>query len=147
VKLIEFALAQKPRRGLAKLFGGRKKVQGTRSYMSPEQIRGEALDPRADIYSFGCMLFELFSGKLPYAAPSPNELLNKHLRAAVPSVSGVNNNVTADCAELISSMMAKKREQRPDTMNEFVKTFQQMKVFRTAPKPATGDSQRGAGGG
>ncbi len=63
VKLIDFALAQRIRTGLSRLFGGRTKVQGTRSYMAPEQIRGKALDGRTDMYSFGCMLYELLSGK------------------------------------------------------------------------------------
>ena len=146
VKLIDFALAQRQRRGLAKLFGGRSKVQGTRSYMSPEQIRGEPLDPRADIYSFGCVLFELLSGKLPYAAASPNELLTKHLRSPVPSAAGVNNNITPDCAALISSMMAKRKQERPETMNEFVKAFQRLRVYRTRPQASGSGDPKGGGG-
>ena len=63
VKLIDFALAQRIRTGLSRLFAGRTKVQGTRSYMAPEQIRGKPLDGRTDVYSFGCMLYELLSGK------------------------------------------------------------------------------------
>ena len=55
-------------------------VQGTYSYMAPEQIRGQAVDERADIYSFGCMVYELITGKLPFTATSPAELLNKHLK-------------------------------------------------------------------
>ena len=58
VKLIDFALAVRRKGGLARLFAGKTKVQGTRSYMSPEQIRGQPLDERADIYSFGCMVYE-----------------------------------------------------------------------------------------
>ena len=53
VKLIDFALAVQKKTGLARLFAGKSKIQGTRSYMSPEQIRGQPLDVRADIYSFG----------------------------------------------------------------------------------------------
>src|SRR5262249_12464823 len=52
VKLIDFALAARKKGGLARLFAGKTKIQGTRSYMSPEQIRGQSLDQRADIYSF-----------------------------------------------------------------------------------------------
>ena len=64
IKVIGFSLAQKIKTGLAKLFGGKPKaVAGTMSYMSPEQIKAGTLDPRSDLYSFGCVLFELASGK------------------------------------------------------------------------------------
>ena len=49
--------------------------------MAPEQIRGKEVDERADIYSFGCMVYELMTGKLPFTASSSTELLNKHLKA------------------------------------------------------------------
>ena len=52
--------------------------------MSPEQIRGRRLDERSDVYSFGCMMFELLSGKLPYTGNSTADLLNKHLRLPPP---------------------------------------------------------------
>ena len=55
VKLIDFALAKRSRRGLTQWLTPRAKiVQGTKSYISPEQIRGMALDGRADLYSFAC---------------------------------------------------------------------------------------------
>ena len=82
---------------------------------------------------------------VPYAAPTPNELLTKHLRAPVPSVAGVNSNITPDCADLISSMMAKKRERRPGTMNECVKALQRLRVFRTRPKPPSADGHAANG--
>ncbi|MDY0170648.1 MAG: serine/threonine-protein kinase, partial [Thermoguttaceae bacterium] len=65
VKLIDFALAHRVRHGLARLFVRTPKLQGTRSYMAPEQIRCAAADPRADLYSFACVVFELLSGRPP----------------------------------------------------------------------------------
>ena len=81
VKLIDFALATRRKGSLARLFSTKTKIQGTRSYMSPEQIRGQALDERADIYSFGCMIHELLGGKPPFTGATTSELLNKHLRS------------------------------------------------------------------
>ena len=76
VKLIDFAISHKKKSGFAALFCGiGKKMQGTRSYMSPEQIRSKNLDQRADIYSFGCMLFELLCGKPPFTGSNADELL------------------------------------------------------------------------
>lgn len=139
VKLIDFALAQKPKTGLAKLFGGKtKKIQGTRSYMSPEQIRGLPLDFRSDIYSFGCTIHELVSGKLPFAAPSANELLEKHLRTPPPALEGIDPNVNKDFALLIRSCMAKKPADRPESMSSFLTALKSTKVFKVPPKPPQG---------
>ena len=88
VKLIDFALAQRIKRGLGKLLATKTKIQGTRSYMAPEQIRGRALDARADVYSFGCTVHELLSGRPPYTGASADELLTKHLKSTPPSLEG-----------------------------------------------------------
>lgn len=135
VKLIDFALAQKPRTGFAKFFGGKtKKIQGTRSYMSPEQIRGLSLDFRSDIYSFGCTIHELVSGKLPFAAPSANELLQKHIGTPPPPLEGIDPNVNKDFALLVRSCMAKKPADRPESMDSFLTAFRSTKVFKVMPK-------------
>ena len=135
VKLIDFALAQRIKTGLSRLFAGRTKVQGTRSYMAPEQIRGKALDARTDIYSFGCLLYELLSGRLPFTGISPEDLLRKHLTAAVPALMSANKNVTPDFNDLVAQMMAKDPAQRPRSMDDFLRHFQSIRVFRSLPKP------------
>src|SRR5690606_25819275 len=106
-------------------------------YMSPEQIRGQNLDPRADIYSYGCLIYELLSGKPPFTGDSANDLLNKHLYAGVPSVQAVNDNVTPEFAALVRRTMAKNRDERPPSMWEFLKIFRSMRVLKVIPKPPT----------
>lgn len=138
-KLIDFAIAQRERRGLARLLSGRSKIQGTRSYMSPEQIRGENLDFRSDLYSFACMVYEVVGGKLPYTGHSADDLLTKHLRSAVPSLVAVNNNVSPEFSQLVARMMAKEPDARPASMDEFLGECESLRVFRVRPKP-TGDS-------
>lgn len=59
-------------------------VFGSPLYMSPEQCRGESLDCRSDIYSLGCVLYELVSGVSPFAAPNPIKTILKHVSGAVP---------------------------------------------------------------
>jgi serine/threonine-protein kinase len=132
-KLIDFTIAQKKRTGLAKLFGS-KVVQGTRSYMSPEQIRGQVLDERADVYSFGCTVFEASTGKPPFTGSTPNDLLNKHLHAQVPSPLVNNDNLTPEFADLVKRMMAKNREDRPSSMLDFRNEFQAIKMFKRPPR-------------
>ena len=84
LRLIDFALAtriQKPSL-FGRLFGKKRQTMGTRSYMSPEQIRGAALDGRADVYSFGATCYELVTGRPPFRGASSQELLDKHIREA-----------------------------------------------------------------
>lgn len=132
VRLIDFAIAYRQPRGLGKLFAGKIKVQGTRSYMSPEQIRGGTLDPRADIYSFGCVLYELLTGRLPFTAPSANDLLNKHVFTPAPAAITSNRDVTPEMSDLVLRMMAKKPEQRPESMSSFLYQFRSIRLFKTA---------------
>ncbi len=134
VKLIDFALAVRKKGGLARLFSGKTKIQGTRSYMSPEQIRGQSLDERADLYSFGCMVYELLGGKPPYTGNTTSDLLTKHLRAPVPPLQGANRNVTDDFAKLIRDTLAKSPADRPDSMADFVRELHTMEIFKVPPK-------------
>jgi eukaryotic-like serine/threonine-protein kinase len=135
VKLIDFAIAIRPVTGLAKLtYGWFATVQGTRSYMSPEQIRNQALDARSDVYSFGCVLHELVTGRAPFTGDSPNDLLNKHLTAPPPSAQVLSPNVSTEFSDLMRRMMAKKRDDRPANMWEFLKIFRQLRLFKVLPK-------------
>jgi serine/threonine protein kinase len=134
VKLIDFTIAKKAKTGLSKLFGGKSKVEGTRSYMSPEQIRGQGLDPRSDIYSLGCMFYELLVGKPPFTGNTPNDLLSKHLSAVPPSILVVNDNVTPEFNNVVRKMMAKKPEDRPQSMWDVLKTIRATPIFKKPPR-------------
>jgi eukaryotic-like serine/threonine-protein kinase len=130
VKLIDFAIAERIKKGFAKFLAGKSRIQGTRSYMSPEQIRGEHPDARGDVYSFGCMVFEVMCGRPPFTGGSPDELLQKHLKAPIPSILAGNSNVSPDFAALITRMMNKNREARPSSMQEFLDTLATTRIFR-----------------
>lgn len=138
VKLIDFSIAVKMKKsgGLAGLFGGArmKTIRGTRSYMAPEQIRRKYPDIRADVYGFGCMVYELMSGKAPYTANSPDELLQKHLNAAIPSLEAFSD-ASSDFAELVKKMIAKKPDDRHQTITEFLAAFEQVQIFRSGKRP------------
>ena len=127
VKLIDLAIAAKASGFLGKLLGSKTLAQGSPSYMSPEQIRGEALDARSDIYSFGCVIFELISGRPPYTGADTNDLLNKHVSATVPAVDAFNKNATTACAKFLRQMLAKKPAERPASMKE---VLQQLRAIR-----------------
>jgi serine/threonine-protein kinase len=130
VRIIDFALAQRMsrRRGRG-LFGGKKKVkiQGTRSYMSPEQIRGEGLDARADVYSFGATMYELLTGRPPFVASNPSDLLTKQLTDKPTPPQIYNPEIADDLSNLIIRMLNKRREERPKDFHEFLAKFRSLR--------------------
>jgi len=129
VKIIDFALAYEAPSFFSRLFGGKGKPQGTRSYMSPEQIRCQVLDGRADIYSFGCMAFEIITGRTPFRGASANEILNKQLKELPTSPKTINPKINKQFAEFIMRTMAKKREDRPKDFHEVLMALKTMKAF------------------
>lgn len=133
VRIIDFALSRRMGggRGLFGWFRSRAKTSGTRSYMSPEQIRGDSLDARADLYSFGATMYELVSGRPPFRGLSPNDLLTKHLREKPVTPASFNPDVTDECANLIMRMLAKDRKERPQNFAEFLSTFRTIRVYKT----------------
>jgi serine/threonine protein kinase len=81
---------------------------GTVDYCSPEQIRGEPLDGRADVYSFGCVLYHCLSGEPPYARESEVAVLQAHLNDPPPSL-------TPELDGVFARAMAKDRDERHPT--------------------------------
>jgi serine/threonine protein kinase len=131
VRLIDFALAQRVSSGgFAKLFARKVKPQGTRSYMSPEQIRGKNLDGRADIYSFGASAYELLTGRPPFRASSSHELLTKHIKELPATPRQYNPDITEPFADLILQMLQKKREDRPRDFHDVLIKMRGMRVFK-----------------
>lgn len=141
VKLIDFALAYRKPTGLGKLFASKPKVQGTLSYMSPEQIRGQLVDERSDVYSFGCLVFHLVHGKPPYTASTAPELLQKHLRSTPPRLDAMNKNVTPEFAELVQRTLAKDPKKRPESLTGFLREFSRLRVFKIAPRAPAADDE------
>ncbi len=143
VKLIDFNLCLKPAGVLGKLFGSKTKVQGTHSYMAPEQIRGKGVDPRSDIYSFGCVTHELLTGKPPFTANSPSELLQKHLRAKPTDLRVLDENITPEFAAYVKRMMAKEMNDRPSSMKEVMMEIRTQKIFYNRPSPPAVEEEDG----
>ncbi|MFM8735701.1 MAG: serine/threonine-protein kinase [Pirellulales bacterium] len=132
VKLIDMAIAAKASGFLGRLLGGKTTAQGSPSYMSPEQIRGEALDARSDIYSFGCVLFELIAGRPPYTGADTNDLLNKHVSATVPAVETFNTNATTSVSKYLRQLLAKKPAERPGSMKEVLQQLRSIRLLERA---------------
>jgi serine/threonine-protein kinase len=133
LRIIDFALAQRIQKPtlFAKIFRRRGKAQGTRSYMSPEQIRDEILDNRADLYSFGASCYELVTGRPPFRGANNQDLLQKHIveKPAPPQVH--NPDVTDEFGALVVKLLAKKREERPRDFHEVLMALKTMKIFKS----------------
>jgi serine/threonine-protein kinase len=133
VRIIDFAIAYRPPTGFAKWFGRRGKAQGTRSYMSPEQIRGKILDSRADIYSFGATVHEMLTGRPPFRGTSNQDLLEKHIKEKPVNPRQYNAEITEDFAALILRMLEKKKEDRPRDFHEILMAMRNMRVYKGLP--------------
>lgn len=100
---------------------GSKAALGTPGYMSPEQIQGEQVDARADIYALGVILFEMLTGKRPFAAESPAMILVKQMTESAPLIREVKPDLPPSYDEVVSRTMAMEPEDRPDTAGEVAK--------------------------
>ena len=86
---------------------------GTVHYMAPEQIRGQRLDPRADIYSLGCLLYQCLTGRVPFERESEIAVLYAHLEAAAPRVTEHVPELPAALDAVVGSALAKSPDERP----------------------------------
>jgi tRNA A-37 threonylcarbamoyl transferase component Bud32 len=116
VKVLDF--------GIAKMMSGEKEAQaltavgqtlGTLEFMSPEQLRGQKLDGRSDIYALGMMSYEMLTGVLPFqGAKSPIEIINFHMKQPPPPPSKLKEGlkIPATVDDIIVKMVAKNRDDR-----------------------------------
>lgn len=97
---------------------------GTATYSSPEQIRGDAIDTRSDLYSVGVLLFELLTGYRPFDGPSHAQIAS-HLTTLPPSFADRNPNVDVsyEIEEVVRSCLAKSPADRPQTPRELAERF------------------------
>lgn len=97
---------------------------GTPQYISPEQARSEPdLDERTDIYSLGIMLYELVVGHVPFDADTPISIIHDHLHTPPPLPSGSVEGVSEGVEHVILRALAKKREDRYESVEAMVEAF------------------------
>ena len=102
-------------------------IMGTFSYFSPEQAKGENVDFRSDIYSLGAVFFEMLTGRLPFDAKNPSEMIQKHLNAPTPSVLELNPSVPMYYDKIIKKMMMKNPANRYQSMKEVIDELKEAK--------------------
>ena len=93
-------------------------VIGTAQYLSPEQARGVRVDARADVYSLGCVLYEISTGEPPFVGDSPVAVAYQHVQEAPVAPSVLNSEITPDLDAVVLKAMAKNPDNRYQTAAE-----------------------------
>ena len=94
-------------------------VLGTPAYMAPEQVLGQQVDGRTDLYALGVVLYEMLTGKLPFKANSQFELMRAHLETQPRSLKELNDTVPRPLQDTIVRALAKDSDQRYQSASEF----------------------------
>jgi serine/threonine-protein kinase len=132
VKLADMGLARE-RTDIEAAKTEKGKAYGTPYYISPEQIRGEMdIDGRADIYGLGATFYHLVTGRVPYMAEDPVEVMRKHLRDQLIPPDHINTTLSGGVSEVIEVMMAKNKMDRYDDVDELL---EDLKAVRAGQAP------------
>jgi len=131
--------------GLAKLRGGSSLTRsqttlGTVAYMSPEQARGDELDPRTDIWSLGVVLYEVLAGKLPFRGDHDQTIIHSILYKEPESLIKAHPGLAPELEHIVGQALSKKPADRYQTMEEFrgdlAAVAEGLKPLKAKPKPA-----------
>src|SRR6185295_4903717 len=93
-------------------------VLGTPEFMSPEQIRGKPLDGRSDVYAVGVLAFEMFTGRLPFAGKTPQEMMLARLKGEPLRLRAVRPELPAKLEEVVAKSLAAEPAERYQSMGE-----------------------------
>ncbi len=96
---------------------------GTPAYMSPEQATAEGADTRTDIYSLGCVVYEMLGGEPPYTGSTPTAVLARKLTDPVPSLQAVRQVVSGDLEAAVAKALAREPVDRYATVGEFAQSL------------------------
>ena len=126
LKVMDFGIARlasrTPQQGLTEAG----MVIGTPDYMAPEQLLGDELDVRADIYSAGVVMYECLTGTLPFEAPSPMVLIAKVLEETPPAPHALHDDIPIALSGLVMRAMSRERDARPATAEAMHDALEQL---------------------
>jgi len=99
---------------------------GTVAYMPPEQALGGEATPRADLYSLGCMLYEMATGRPPFVGDDPTAVISQHINVAPVAPSWLSEHCPPDFEELILRLLAKDPGERPESATEVLSALERV---------------------
>ena len=103
-------------------------VFGSAPYVSPEQVTGDPVDARADLYSLGCVMFEMATGRPPFAGDDPAALAYQHVHTKPERADALVPQVPAALASTIEGLMAKDPEDRPESADALRRSLEAMSL-------------------
>src|SRR5574341_1473890 len=98
-------------------------ILGTPTYMSPEQVMGQELDARSDVYALGVLLYEMLSGRVPYDSTTPVAVMHMHVKEPVPDISLARPDLPTAVSVVMQRALAKDPAHRYQTAREFLNAF------------------------
>lgn len=113
VKVLDFGIAILRGAGALPRLTQVDRTVGTPPYMSPEQSLGQAVTSASDIYSLGCLFFELLTGDVPFHGSTDTPVRVHHVRTPAPSVRSLRTDISAEVDTLVVAMLAKEPNERP----------------------------------
>jgi serine/threonine-protein kinase len=120
-------------------------VIGTAQYLSPEQARGETVDARSDIYSTGCLLYELLTGRPPFVGDSPVSVAYQHVREEARPPSQLNPDVSPAIDNIVAKSLAKRVEDRYQSAADMRKDIERVLAGQAVEAPAAATAIVGGG--
>jgi serine/threonine protein kinase/formylglycine-generating enzyme required for sulfatase activity len=119
VKVLDFGIAKTMTEDAADNLTKTGFVLGTPFYMSPEQLLGEKLDPRSDIYSLAIIVYEMLSGKLPFVGDNPQAVMMKRITGEPLALRSVAPTMTEAIEQVVMGGLTRDREMRIQTVQSF----------------------------
>jgi len=116
-KIMDFGLAKAPGRTKLTRTGT---TTGTVAYMSPEQSRGEDVDHRTDIWSFGAMLYEMLTGRLPFRGDRDQAVIHSILNDEPVPITGLRTGVPLELERIVAKAMAKRLDERYQHVDDLI---------------------------
>jgi serine/threonine protein kinase len=120
-------------------------ILGTAGYMAPEQVRGDPVDHRADIFGFGVVLYEMLSGTAPFARPRPIERALATLNEDPPSLSATRPEISGAVELIVRRCLEKDRAQRFQSARDVAFALQALANDSSAMPPVRSSSRKRAG--
>lgn len=115
-------------------------VFGTPHYIAPEQASGQTVDGRADLYSLGCILYQMATGHVPFEGQTGLQVLLSQVREPIADPRRLNSRISDELATLINALLQKSPARRPQTAEEVAAALQSLSLDAktSAARPASG---------